>query len=217
MSTASQSNLATITRQRWRGVYYLPIWGIELSPDTPQLGEVVCSWNGDGVFTGREPHSSHKNLMRGFSRTFLIAGILLIGTTFLASCSSTNVDHSVEHEETSREERILKAKKADLQGMLTEKHNNPMRIERYKGQYVYFTGEIKRIDESGYLMLHHGDVYLEGASGKAYIGCKPPKENIHETLNKGQVVSVAGRIESFGLNHPSAVGYRYIILDDCTL
>ena len=41
------------------GVFYcLPTWGIEPIESIPLLGEVIPSWNGDSVFTGREPHNT---------------------------------------------------------------------------------------------------------------------------------------------------------------
>ena len=31
------------------------------------MGEVILSWYGDGVFTGREPHTTHRNQMKLFN------------------------------------------------------------------------------------------------------------------------------------------------------
>ena len=38
----------------------LPKRGIGSVGKIPQIGELIPSWNGDGVFTGREPHNTHK-------------------------------------------------------------------------------------------------------------------------------------------------------------
>lgn len=42
------------SRQQWRHVFCLPGGGTKLPSKTPQMGEVIPRWNGDGVFTGRE-------------------------------------------------------------------------------------------------------------------------------------------------------------------
>lgn len=45
------------------------------------MGELIPSWNGDGVFTGREPPTSHGNQMK---TRLLIALPVFLMTTFAA-------------------------------------------------------------------------------------------------------------------------------------
>ena len=42
------------------------------------MGEVIPSWNGDGVFTGRESHTSHRNQMKLFN---VIAALAVAAST----------------------------------------------------------------------------------------------------------------------------------------
>ena len=46
------------------------------------MGEVIPSWNGDGVFTGRESHTSHRSQMKLFKA---IAAAAVVGTSLLVS------------------------------------------------------------------------------------------------------------------------------------
>ena len=39
-------------------------------------GEVIPGWNGDGVFTGREPHNSHRNQMKLFNAIAATAAVM---------------------------------------------------------------------------------------------------------------------------------------------
>ena len=49
-------------------LWLTPRWGIEKLLTIPQLGEVIPSWNGDGVITGRESHASQRTMSKKIYR-----------------------------------------------------------------------------------------------------------------------------------------------------
>ena len=64
------------------------------------MGEVIPSWNGDGVFTGQEPHTS-LNTMRHFSSLVAAAAILgspsiALAGSYQALCGGTKCTVNVE-------------------------------------------------------------------------------------------------------------------------
>ena len=50
------------------------------------MGEAIPNWNGDGVFTGREPHNSHRNQMKLILEKLLTSGFAAaLGASFIAT------------------------------------------------------------------------------------------------------------------------------------
>ena len=77
-----------------------PEWGMRAVGNIPQLGELIPSWNGDGVFTGREPHNTKTPMKKRFLIPAICAGGFLglaalgfaINKTELALCNGGNLD-----------------------------------------------------------------------------------------------------------------------------
>ena len=74
------------------GFVPLPRWGRRPLNKSPRMGEVIYSWNGDGVFTGRESYNSHKNKMKPF-KTYggFISAICATATTLLVGTIAINL------------------------------------------------------------------------------------------------------------------------------
>ena len=54
------------------------------------MREVISRWKGDGVFTGRAPHNSHRNHMKHFNA---IATAAVIGASFIAITPAVKADY----------------------------------------------------------------------------------------------------------------------------
>ena len=55
------SGVAELESDHRAGGGLLTRWGIRPAEEIPQMGEVIPSQNGDGVFTGREPYNTQES------------------------------------------------------------------------------------------------------------------------------------------------------------
>ena len=78
----------------------LTLMGEMSAPNTPCMGDVVLIDLGDGVFTGREPHTSHKRdlaMLKNIARTAAIASVsLAVGAVALVTTSPNTSAHYYE-------------------------------------------------------------------------------------------------------------------------
>ena len=110
-----------------------------------------------------------------------------------------------EDEERRRKEELNKYVEADINILISDAKNNAARANRaYNGKYVKIVGGyVHNIESDGDYISLSGD----GSYSLLHVQCFPQNSEVREqifNLNKGQYVTVYGRISKVG----EIVGYR---------